>query len=330
MEKILTIGIPVYNMERYLDRCLSSVTGISNLDKVEIIVVNDGSKDRSLAIARTYEQRFPESVRVIDKPNGGWGTAINTLISQANGKYFKSLDSDDWFDTNELDRFITTIEQIDVDLIITDYTEVDEAGNKKRITAAGKSGIICPTTDFIISADYQIASIHGVAYNTQMLKQNKFCVEPKFYADLDYILTPLQFVTQVYVDHINVYQYYYGRPGQSVSIEGYNKHFKDYINVTRKLIPLIEKNATTNPILHSMYLKRIFGIAISCYRLLMMTKYQGKNHESKAILKSFDEYIKIESPSLYRAISKKKAFGMLPYISIWRLTGINIFQMLNI
>lgn len=330
MEKILTIGIPVYNMERYLDRCLSSVTGISNLDKVEIIVVNDGSKDRSLEIARAYEQRFPQSVRVIDKPNGGWGTAINTLVEQANGKYFKSLDSDDWFDTNELDRFINTIEQIDVDLIITDYTEVDDAGNIKIIKASGKSGIVITTADFVISADYHIASIHGVTYNAQMLKMNKVCVEPKFYADLDYILTPLQFVKQVFVDHINVYQYYYGRPGQSVSIEGYNKHFKDYINVTKKLIPLIEKNATTNPILYLMYLKRIFGIAISCYRLLMMTKYQGKNHESKTILKSFDEYVMRESSSLYKAIGKKKAFGVLPYISIWRLTGINIFKILNI
>ena len=85
MGKILTIGIPVYNMEKYLDRCLSSVTGIRDLDKVEIIVVNDGSKDRSLEIARAYEQRFPESVRVIDKPNGGWGSGINLSIKEATG-----------------------------------------------------------------------------------------------------------------------------------------------------------------------------------------------------------------------------------------------------
>ena len=86
MGKILTIGIPVYNMEKYLDRCLSSVTGIRDLDKVEIIVVNDGSKDRSLEIARAYEQRFPESVRVIDKPNGGWGSGINLSIKEEIGR----------------------------------------------------------------------------------------------------------------------------------------------------------------------------------------------------------------------------------------------------
>lgn len=330
MEKILTIGIPVYNMERYLDRCLSSVTGISNLDKVEIIVVNDGSTDSSLEIARTYEQRFPESVRVIDKPNGGWGTAINTLISQANGKYFKSLDSDDWFSTNELDRYVHLLSSIDTDLILTDYNEVDDKGNITTIVAKGISDTNVPLEIHLEVADYNTSSIHAITFRTKLLQDIGFVVEPKYYADLDFILSPLLHVINVYLTHINVYQYYYGRPGQSVSIEGYNKHFLDYIRVTQKLSSLIESAGDSKSVLRTAYAKRLYTVTVNCYRILLMNKFQGKNSESRVILKSFDRHLKQQSPYLYRLTSKKKAFGLLPYIAIWRLTGLNIFKIIRI
>ena len=98
MAKVLTIVIPAYNVEQYIDRCLESVTThVDSLDDLEIIVVNDGSKDNTLELAQRYAVKYPQSVRVIDKPNGGWGSGINRGIEEATGKYLKTLDSDDWF-----------------------------------------------------------------------------------------------------------------------------------------------------------------------------------------------------------------------------------------
>ena len=102
MCKILTIAIPAYNMEKYVGRCLDSVLHTAMTNTIEVLLINDGSKDSTLRIAQEYATKWPETLRVINKPNGGWGSAINCAISEAAGKYFKILDADDWFDTQAL------------------------------------------------------------------------------------------------------------------------------------------------------------------------------------------------------------------------------------
>lgn len=98
-QKYLTVVVPVYNMEKLLTRCLDSLLILDNEDlfkKLEVIVVNDGSKDKSLHIARKYELKYPEVYKVIDKPNGNYGSCINVGIKNATGKYFRILDADDF------------------------------------------------------------------------------------------------------------------------------------------------------------------------------------------------------------------------------------------
>ena len=81
--KLLTIVIPCYNVEQYLAECLDSILDTQYNDVLEVLAINDGSKDGTLALAREYEARFPEILRVIDKPNGGWGTVINLATSKS-------------------------------------------------------------------------------------------------------------------------------------------------------------------------------------------------------------------------------------------------------
>ena len=100
--KILSIVIPTYNMEKYLPVCLDSVTDELVSDRLEVIVVNDGSTDGSLDIIRRYEQKRPDLIKVIDKANGHYGSCVNAGLGIATGKYFKILDADDWFDTSDL------------------------------------------------------------------------------------------------------------------------------------------------------------------------------------------------------------------------------------
>ena len=100
MAKILTVVIPTYNMEKYLDRCLTSLIVTNNdlLERLEVIVVIDGAKDRSSEIAHSYQIRYPQTFIVIDKENGNYGSCVNRGVAEATGKYIKILDADDWFD----------------------------------------------------------------------------------------------------------------------------------------------------------------------------------------------------------------------------------------
>ena len=105
-QKILSIIIPTYNMEKYLPKCLDSLISAKEvLCKMEILIINDGSKDASSRIAHEYQSRYPDSIIVIDKENGNYGSCVNRGLKEATGKYIKVLDADDWFLTQNLKRY---------------------------------------------------------------------------------------------------------------------------------------------------------------------------------------------------------------------------------
>ena len=92
--KILSIVVPTYNVEKYLERCIDSLVYDEKvLNDLEILIVNDGSKDNSLQIAKKYEKQYPNTIKVIDKENGGHGSTINAGLKVATGKYFRVIDS---------------------------------------------------------------------------------------------------------------------------------------------------------------------------------------------------------------------------------------------
>jgi glycosyltransferase involved in cell wall biosynthesis len=131
--KTISIIVAAYNMEDYLGRCLDSVVDHKWDDSVEVIVVNDGSKDRTLQIARQYQSEYPQIVTVIDKENGHHGSCTNAALPVAKGKYVKVLDADDWFDTDAFAYLIDKLQTLDSDLVITNYTN-HYASRKKKLT----------------------------------------------------------------------------------------------------------------------------------------------------------------------------------------------------
>lgn len=327
-DKILTIGIPAYNMEEYLPRCLDSVVNSKNIDKLDIIVVNDGSFDRTSEIAHLYEARYSDSVRVIDKPNGGWGTAINRSIKDARGKYYKSLDSDDWFITENLDKFIEKLDSIDADIVLTDYNEVNSEGEVREIKITGTKNSVINPDQYFPNVNFKKYSIHSVTYKLDFLTKIAFEVEPKYYADLDYVISPIKDIRKMFIVSLTIYQYYVGREGQSISLEGYNKHFEDYINVSRKLVSHLSTKLPYK--IKQTLIVNVSSIVVDVYRFLMLNKYQRKNPKSKSLLKNYDSFLKKTSPEIYYNVGKRKGFGVLPYIKIWRLSGFNIFSIIRI
>ena len=102
LNTILSIAVPSYNVEKYLDKCLTSFSDERFNDRLEVIVVNDGSKDNTQQIAEGYIARFPRIFRLINKENGGHGSAVNAGIENATGKYFRIVEGDDWAKTDNM------------------------------------------------------------------------------------------------------------------------------------------------------------------------------------------------------------------------------------
>ena len=117
-------------MENYLHKCLDSlIVSDDNMNRLEVLVINDGSKDSSSQIAHEYESKYPQTFRVVDKENGNYGSCINRGLKEAKGKYVKVLDADDYFDNVVFNQFLSFLSETDADLIINDYSVVDGNGN---------------------------------------------------------------------------------------------------------------------------------------------------------------------------------------------------------
>ncbi|MBQ3119712.1 MAG: glycosyltransferase family 2 protein, partial [Peptococcaceae bacterium] len=95
-QKVLSIAIPSYNSEAYMANCIESL--LIGGDDVEILIVNDGSKDGTAQIADAYAAKYPNIIRAVHQENGGHGEAVNAGLRNATGRYFKVVDSDDWVD----------------------------------------------------------------------------------------------------------------------------------------------------------------------------------------------------------------------------------------
>lgn len=122
MEKVSLI-IPIYNAEMYLKRCLDSVVA-QTYPALEILLVNDGSRDHSLAICEEYEKK-DDRIHIIDKENTGVSDSRNVAIAAATGTYLQFMDSDDWLTPDATERLVTLAEMTRADLVIGDFYRVD-------------------------------------------------------------------------------------------------------------------------------------------------------------------------------------------------------------
>ena len=225
-EKVLSIIIPTYNMENYISKCLDSLL-IPSIDLIEVLVINDGSKDKSSEIAHKYAEKHPGSIRVIDKENGNYGSCVNRGLKEAAGKYVKVLDADDRFETKNFDKFVEFLSQTDADCIITDYLQVDPEGNElNRVTfnkLKNESTISFGRMPKKILRDIQM---HAVTYKTKILVANDYLqTEGISYTDNEWVFLPLAWCeTFIYYPHI-IYLYLIGREGQTVDPKTRDKSY---------------------------------------------------------------------------------------------------------
>lgn len=221
--KLLTIVIPTYNMERYLESCLNSLCIHSGFDYLDILIINDGSKDGSLEIAKNFVERYPTVVRVIDKENGNYGSCINRGLAEAKGKYIKILDADDSFSTEELERYIHYLKELDVDLIITDFVMITPEGKyMDRSKYKIPHNVEIPSID--MPSDIPLW-MHSVTYKTDNLRAiNYMQTEGISYTDQEWIFLPMITVKNLIYNPVVLYKYLVGREGQTVDPQVFIKN----------------------------------------------------------------------------------------------------------
>ena len=252
-EPILTVAIPSYNAEKFLDKCLQSLLKSKYAYLTEILVINDGSKDNTSQIGRFYQDLTTVNgksiVKIIDKENGGHGSGINKGIELARGKYFKVVDADDWVDAEQYDKLLEKLIDEDVDLILTDYCEARTFEDKlykveyyKNLTPE-----ITYNLDDVCIGSYGFENwgptLPTSTYKTECLRKANFkLLEKTFYVDMTYNAYSIIFINTVKRYDLNIYRYYIGNAGQSVSQEGMMRNYKHHENVILELARIVYKD----------------------------------------------------------------------------------------
>ena len=326
VEKTLSISIAAYNVEEFLKNTLDSLVAPEIMDDIEVLIIYDGSKDNTASIGKEFVDKYPNSFKVISKPNGGYGSTINAAIDAATGQYFKTLDGDDWYDTENLVRFVKDLKNMSADLILTPFTMVYEGtGEKQVISMERKYQEKNITFEQLPEALYSKIKMHSVTYKTSILKENNIRIgEHCFYTDIEYISFPIVYVNDVNFLDYSIYQYRIGLEGQSVSDEGFRKHYKDHLRVVDRILEFYTINKENG--LSKEKATFLFNIL----KALINTQYGiffklDNTEQTKHELIAFDTKLKQTNSMLYESAKGKrvvllrklkfKMFGLIKNLS---------------
>ncbi|MBQ3635153.1 MAG: glycosyltransferase family 2 protein [Bacteroidales bacterium] len=216
MEKVLTIIIPTYNMQEFIQRCINSVCSSEEAERIDVIAVNDGSKDRSLQILRE-ESKKHSCLRIIDKQNGNYGSCINAALPEAKGKYVKVLDADDWVDTKDFTGYVRHLSETDADVSVTRFKTVYQDGDEEDWAFVGQRTGTMSVEDFFSEEKNMTLPMHRIAYRTELLRRIGYVqTEGISYTDSEWAYKPMLHAETVDVSDYSVYRYLLGREGQTM------------------------------------------------------------------------------------------------------------------
>lgn len=314
MSKILTVVIPTYNMEKYLVKCLDSLI-IPDMDKVEVLVINDGSKDNSSRIAHEYQEKYPDTFKVIDKENGNYGSCVNRGLSEATGKYIKILDADDSFDNASFEKYISVLQNLDVDLVFNDVIDVDPSDNELcKISINAQEDVVI--SDISSVGSY---SMHQIAYKrVNLIELGYKQTEGISYTDNEWCFWPMVTVSIAYYIAVPLYRYLCGREGQTTAPTVYKKYFSQRLQVIKRLIFLWERNYESWKVL------KVYPLLKECIQIepFFYSCIINGDKELQQLFVDFDNEIRDTCPKYYQysnTFSATKSIN-IPYLLIFRKT----------
>lgn len=222
--KLLSIAIPCYNSEDYMEHCIKSL--LPGGEDVEILIVDDGSKDMTPEIADAYEKKYPGIVRAIHQENGGHGAAVNAGIANATGLFFKVVDSDDWVDEESYRTILAKLKELagggeTLDMMISNFVYEKQGAKHKKVM---KYTSMLPQNKLFRWEDAKhfrkglYILMHSVIYRTKLLRDCGLELpRHTFYVDNLFVYQPLPYVKNIYYLNVDFYRYFIGREDQSVN-----------------------------------------------------------------------------------------------------------------
>ena len=325
---VITLLVPVYNTEKYIRRCIDSVLIDEINDKIEILVISDGSKDGSVEIVKEYAAKYPDTVKLVEKENGGHGSTINKGIELASGKYFRVLDSDDWFDISAFKKFVNLLEKTDCDLVVSDYSEEfiyehREVPHYHNFLTPGK----VYRFDEMKLSEFQgeYFTLATSTYKTDVIREAGVQLDEKtFYVDMEYNIEAITKVYDFVYFDLNLYKYYIGRPEQSISVESTVRHKMDHDKVTRKMVAYYETQRNKVSEVKLKYMRMMNQYMIHTHYTIFCT-YDPDKRDAREKIQAFDSFLKETSPELY-AVSQKdlyiKLFRWNNFVLVGRMRGL--------
>ena len=336
--KLLTFAIPSYNSQDYMEHCILSL--LPGGDDVEILIVDDGSKDRTAEIADEYERKYPGIVRAIHQENGGHGEAVNPGIRNATGLFFKVVDSDDWVDYEAYMKILKKLRELAggdtvLDMFIANYVYEKEGVRHKKIMRYSSlpQDKIFTWNEAGRFHKGQYILMHSVIYRTQLLRDCHL-VLPKhtFYVDNLFVYVPLPYVKTMYYLDVDFYRYYIGREDQSVNEKVMISRVDQQIFVTKCMIDMYDMRKISNKKLRT-YMTNYLAIMMTVSSILLIRSKNAENLEKKRELwqylkkNHYGTYWKIRYGILGQTMNlpgrSGRKISSLAYIVARRIVGFN-------
>lgn len=306
--KILTVSVAAYNLEKLIEDNLKSFVSSEVNDLIEVIVTDDGSKDKTSEIVERYAREYPDTILLVKQENTGAGSTVNSGLRHASGKYFKMVDGDDWVETSNLNILVKKLKKIEADMVITNYETYDDSAKK-----------IIGSTKFQIETEKELEfkeicknlslDMHNVIYKTSILKDNNIVLDNGFYTDMEYLLLPIPFVKKVVYYDMNIYVYRIAREGQSVSLPSMQRNINMHHLVLKRLIKYYEDNKNDLPHNVRNYITNRLGDMADTELMTLLT-FENNNLQKDKIKDFFNE-IKLSSMDIYDKFKRGKKEKML-------------------
>ena len=303
--KLLSVVIPCYNSQEYMKYCIESL--LPGGEDVELLIVNDGSSDKTSEIANEYAKAYPNIIRAIHQINGGHGEAVNTGIKNATGLYLKVVDSDDWVDTRAYLKILNILKELtnenkSIDMFISNFVYEKEGSKFKKVMKYDDvlpEGKIFTWDDIGKFKKGQYILMHSVIYRTQLLR-NCNLVLPKhtFYVDNLFVYIPLKYVKDIYYLNVDFYRYFIGREDQSVNESVMIKRIDQQIKVNKLMIDTVDLQSIENENIYR-YMINYLEIITVVSGVLLIRSGMRENLEKK---KELWRYIKEKDIKVYRRL----------------------------
>ncbi|MCH4171416.1 MAG: glycosyltransferase [Lactobacillus sp.] len=299
--KLLSIIVPCYNSENYMERAINSA--LLGGQAVEIVIVDDGSSDKTPEIADHYAQYFPEVVQTVHQKNGGPGEAINAGLRHATGQYIKILDSDDWLDFSGFQQILNFLRELEghdqtIDLLISNYV-YDKQGARR--TKAMHYGSFMPIDREFTWADVNFSPgkymlMHSAIYRKAILEAAQVKLpKHRFYVDNLYVFAPLPFVKNMYYIDTTVYHYFIGRDDQSINEDVMIQRIDQQLAVNKEMVQIYDQADITDPHLRN-YMENYLQIITAISSIFLIKDGTPESLHKKDALWAF---IEKTNPDLY-------------------------------